>query len=66
MNFLTSFIKNKDLFGHIISLNFNGKGSSHRTFIGGSTSILIYCFMGFLIYLNVSKLLFNGDDKNTT
>ena len=40
-------------FGHIIQLNFNQKGSSHKTVIGGSLSLLIYTFMGFFILINV-------------
>ena len=66
MNFLTSSIRTKDLFGHSIALNFNRRGSSHKTFIGGSFSILIYAFMIFLFWINIEKLVFSLDDKNTT
>ena len=63
---MKSFIKGIDLFGHIIQLNFNQKGSSHKTTIGGAFSFLIYAFMSFYIIINVQKLIFNLDDKNTT
>ena len=59
-------IKSKDLFGHIIQLNFNQKGSSHKTVIGGSLSLLIYTFMGFFILIHVQKLAFNLEDRNST
>ena len=62
----STFITNKDLFGHIIQLNFNQKGSSHKTVIGGFLSILICAFMSFIIWINFEKWLFNLDDKNTT
>ena len=42
-------IKKRDLFGHIIQLNFDRQGSSHNTVIGGATSIIIYTFMAFFI-----------------
>ena len=66
MKSIISKIKNKDLFGHVIQLNFNQKGSSHRTVIGGLLSLIIYSFMGFYILLSFNKLIFNLDDKNST
>ena len=51
------------MFGHIISLNFNKKGESHTTFIGGFFSMWIkiiftvYCYMKF-------QQLFNLGDNN--
>jgi hypothetical protein len=66
MNQISSFVKKRDLFGHIIQLNFNQKGSSHNTVIGGATSIIIKAFMAFFIWVNLEKLVFNLDDKNTS
>ena len=41
-------VKDQDLFGHPVSLNFNQNGSHHRTCCGGCLSILIY-IMAFLM-----------------
>ena len=35
-------IKDCDLFGHRVQLNFNKNGRSHNTMIGGCTSIIFY------------------------
>ena len=37
-------IKDFDLFGHNIALNFDRKGDKHRTLCGGLMSILLYLF----------------------
>ena len=66
INRLNAFVQKRDLFGHAISFNFDQQGSQHRTAVGGSTSIFIYAFMIFLTYINVNKLVFNLDDKNTS
>ena len=60
---LKQFLINRDLFGHPISLNFNNKGDSHRTAIGGVLSIflriLYYSYMGYLLH----KMLHYEDDR---
>ena len=38
---LKNGIRNHDLFGHMININFNRKGSTHKTFIGGLVSIIV-------------------------
>ena len=35
-------IKDHDLFGHHVSLQFNQNGSHHQTFLGGCLSIMLY------------------------
>ena len=35
------FIKDRDMFGHAVKLNFNQKGDTHNTVIGGVGSILL-------------------------
>lgn len=50
-SFFTETIKDIDLFGHPIELNFNKKGSTHNTFIGGFLSIFIR--FGLLVYVTV-------------
>ena len=67
------FIKDHDMFGHTVVLNFNEKGDTHNTFVGGLFTILIrltitiYVFLKFKILINsegdsdvtVENLLFN-------
>ena len=63
MSSLKAYIKTHDLFGHKIELNFNRKGSSHNTIIGGAMSILIKVIMTTYIFLLVKKLINNEDDQ---
>ena len=60
---LSSIIQSSDLFGHIIRLNFNQQGVSHRTLIGGIFSFLIKLLMSFYVYYNFKKMLLYEDDK---
>jgi len=53
-----------DLFGHVINLNFNRQGSSHKTLIGGIASILIKIFMAIYIGLKLNKLINRLDPNN--
>jgi len=55
-------IRDQDLFGHEIRLNFNNKGDSHRTFIGGVVSLVIkVCMLAYVLY-NFKKMVFREDD----
>ena len=48
---LSNVIKNHDLFGYPIRLNFNNKGDYFQTISGGMLSICIKLFMwGFVAY----------------
>lgn len=44
-NSFTKFVKNFDIFGHPVALNFDKKGSKHQTFCGGCTSYLWFIFI---------------------
>ena len=48
------FIKNLDIFGHRIELNFDQKGNTHQTMCGGFTSIVVVML---LVLLTLSKFL---------
>ena len=52
-------LKNQDLFGHEVKLNFNGEEDSHKTNIGACASIMIKVLMSIYIYLTLLKLLLN-------
>ena len=49
-------IKNCDLFGYPITLNFDGKGDTHQTIGGGLISIII-CILFFLMFVNKIMIL---------
>jgi hypothetical protein len=66
MKLFRNIIKKHDLFGHVIQLNFNQNGSSHKTIVGGCFSTIIYTFMIFYILVSFNKLVNNGDNKNST
>ena len=55
-------IKKRDLFGHQISLNFNGK-QSHTTLIGGIFSVILNAFFVFFIITKVKVLVLREDDS---
>jgi len=50
-------IEDQDIFGHVITLNFDRKGDSHKTWIGGVFSVLIKAYMCFFIFSKLSKLV---------
>ena len=58
-------VREHDMFGHSIPLNFNGN-ETHNTFIGGVFSITINAFMIFFVLSNFIKLATFGDDTTTT
>ena len=45
MKKLRSLVKKQDIFGKFVLLNFDQKGSTHKTFIGGILSIMFYIFV---------------------
>ena len=59
-------VRNKDLFGHLITLNFNKRGQYHRTTIGGFVSMGIKLFINVYIALNFLTLYSYGANKNNT
>ena len=61
---LKYLLRNQDIFGHPVLLNFNRTGSFHKTSIGGFFSILIkmiyVAYMGFLI----DQMIHKQDDRS--
>ena len=56
-------IKNIDIFGHPIQLNFDEKGITHKTIIGGICTILYYIFIiGYTAYC-FYKLIYHDQDS---
>ena len=59
-------LRSYDMFGHLITMNFNKKGSRHNTQIGAMFSLLIKFFIYVYIGLTFKTLLFKGANKNGT
>lgn len=63
---MKKYIKDTDMFGHTINLNFNKNGDSHKTFIGGLFSILIKMLLGLYVYLLFKRMFLYEADSNYT
>jgi hypothetical protein len=61
-----TYISEFDMFGHPILMNFERKGDSHQTFIGGIFSFFIKTFMTFYVVLCFKSLIFREKDNNFT
>ena len=59
-------IKDMDMFGHVIQLNFNRKGELHRTFIGGFISVFIRSAMIMYFFWHLKTMFFMEDDNITS
>jgi len=58
-------IKSIDIFGHPIQLNFDEKGITHKTILGGICTILYYIFIiGYAAYC-FYKLMYHAQDSNS-
>ena len=55
--------KDIDKFGHKVELNFDRKGSEHKTVIGAIFSVLVNVLMLVYVVSLVKKLVYNGDDS---
>ena len=62
---IPDIIRNQDLFGHGIKLNFD-KTTIHKTLIGGAFSILLKIIVFAYIMLKLSQLLVIGDPRHNT
>ena len=59
----SKFIKEQDIFGHHVALNFNKKGDTYQTLCGGLISVLLKSvILAFIIY---KTLLLVGFKNNS-
>ena len=65
-SWLNNWVKDWDLFGHQVVLNFNKAGESHKTLLGGMGSLLVQTFMVVYVYIKAKQFLFNEADMNVT
>ena len=59
---LKTYIKDLDLYGHPVELNFNKDGKTHKTILGGFVSIFVIAMYYFYIGTNVKKMLLRESD----
>ena len=64
-NAFKSYIREQDIFGKPIMLNFNKKGNTHNTVFGGLVSIISKAILFVYFIIHVEKLVNFGDDKIT-
>ena len=66
MGKISRFLKSQDIFGHHVELNFNRKGSTHNTVLGGCASILVKAAMLFYTAILFQKVVFHLEDDIST
>ena len=52
------------MFGHVINLNFDKQGDSHKTFIGGIISIVVKILMFVYVSVKFDKLIYREGSSN--
>ena len=57
------FLKDHDMYGHSVTLNFDKKGDTHNTFFGGFFSIWVKIAIFIYVALNVKKLVLSEGDE---
>ena len=62
-NTSSSLIKDQDIFGHVVHLNYNNQGDSYKTIFGGMISIIVKVVMIFFCVKKMETMIFNEDDK---
>ena len=63
---MKKYMKELDMFGHTVQLNFNKNGDSHKTIIGGIFSVFIKMLLGLYVYLLFKRMFLNEADSNYT
>ena len=59
-------LRQYDMFGHLITMNFNKRGAQHKTVFGAFFSIIIKFAIYVYVALTFKTLLTNGADKNSS
>jgi hypothetical protein len=57
------FLKNFDLFGHQVHLNFDKKGHQHNTLVGGFLSICLLTAMIWLLVLRIYEMAYEDETQ---
>ena len=57
-------IKQIDMYGHPVKLNFDKKSDIHKTWIGGFFSIIINIMLSIYVFINLKKLILKEQNHN--
>lgn len=61
-----SFLKNRDIFGHQISMNFDNKNPTHNTLIGGLfTQLTYFMIVGILVFKTIRVVTYENPDLSS-
>ena len=63
---MQNFLKNQDLFGHPVHLNFNGGGPQHNTVVGGFVTLFVKALMLAYVSFLIKRMVMYEDDELTT
>lgn len=63
-DYTSKFIREYDMFGHVVNLNFDMRGDSHQTVCGGLFSLSVRGFLTFYVALLLKKLFLKENDTN--
>ena len=67
MGLVKGIVTKSDIFGHVLNLNLNKQGNTHRTFFSGFVSIIVKIAIITYIYFCIKKLFTEGEgDDNAT
>ena len=59
-------LRSYDMFGHLITMNFNKRGNHHKTLIGAFFSIFIKVMIYVYVALTFKQLIYKDANKNST
>ena len=54
---IRKFVKSNDMFGHKINFNFNKKGDSFKTSLGGFASLILFLMIFILAIIRGTKMI---------
>jgi len=61
--FFHKMLKNQDIFGHPVKLNFNRQGEEYATPFGGIVTILLKLFLAFYLYTRINLVVNKGNNS---
>lgn len=63
---MLKWFKDKDMFGHVVNINFDKQGPTHKTEIGGVVSVFIKVVIYVYIIFKFKILILGEKDVNNT
>ena len=60
---ISNFIEDQDMFGYAIAFNYDKKGDTHKTKVGGIVSIIVKILFINFVGLHLKKMYMYEDNK---